>query len=130
MNQRWKYNLDITVTAAFLTKFLIWKAWNWSFYWGLVLAIERNTYRERQLITNTKRETWRYQIQFKLKTEKRGQITENWKLKHTKGSLSISLTNLYATKLILQSKQKVRVDLSKVTCENTKATWADPTQMY
>ena len=46
-----------------------------------------------------------------------------------KASLSTSLTNLYATKLILQWKKKKRIDLSKVTSENTRAPWPVATQM-
>ena len=44
-----------------------------------------------------------------------------------KNSLS---TNLYAIKLILQLKQKIGIDLPKVTTENTRAVCADVTQMY
>ena len=49
---------------------------------------------------------------------------------YKKASISTSLTNLYVIKLISQSKQKIRIDLSKVTSENTKAAWAVITQMY
>ena len=49
------------------------------------------------------------------------------KLKRKKNSLS---TNLYAIKLILQLKQKIGIDLPKVTSENTRAVCADVTQMY
>ena len=58
------------------------------------------------------------------------QEASNKEFKHTKGktykkaSLSTSLTNLYANKLSLQSKQKIRFNLSKVTSENTRAGWA------
>ena len=36
--------------------FRIRRAWSWNFYWGLVLAVWRNTYDERQLIM--KYQTW------------------------------------------------------------------------
>ena len=36
--------------------FRIRRAWSWNFYWGLVLAIWRNTYGERQFIM--KCQTW------------------------------------------------------------------------
>ena len=68
-----------------------------------------------------------------IQSENRKQEANNRELKaktYKKASLNVSLTNLYATKLILQSNQKTRIDLSKVTSENTKAAWADATQIY
>ena len=47
-------------------------------------------------------------------------MTKSSKLKHTK-KLRTSLTNLYATKSVLQSKQKIRIDLSKVTSKDIRA---------
>ena len=68
-----------------------------------------------------------------IQSENRKQEANNRELKaktYKKASLNVSLTNLYATKLILQLNQKTRIDLSKVTSENTKAAWADATQIY
>ena len=68
-----------------------------------------------------------------IQSENRKQEANNRELKaktYKKASLNVSLTNLYATKLILQSNRKTRIDLSKVTSENTKAAWADATQIY
>ena len=65
-----------------------------------------------------------------IQSENRKQEANNRELKaktYKKASLNVSLTNLYATKLILQLNQKTRIDLSKVTSENTKAAWADAT---
>ena len=45
---------------------------------------------------------------------------------YQKASFSTSLTNIYATKLNLQSKQKIKINKSKVTSENTRVT-ADTT---
>ena len=58
-------------------------------------------------------------------------INKEFKAKtYKRTSLSTSLIDLYATKLILHSNQKARIDLSKVTSENTGAAWADATQIY
>ena len=54
---------------------------------------------------------------------------ENEELKQNQSksvSLSTILSNLYTTKLILQTKQKIRIDLSKVTSENTRAVLLAP----
>ena len=95
------------------------------------MAIWRNTYGEWQLITES--QTWNLTVPNTIQVENGKQEANNRELKaktYKKDSLSTSLTNLCGTKLILQSKQKIRIDRSKVSGENTKAAWADTTQMY
>ena len=49
---------------------------------------------------------------------------------YKKANLGTNLTNLYATKSVSHSKQKIRTDLPKVTSKDTRAAWADANQMY
>lgn len=121
--QRWNYNLDITVLGPFLTKAsefgrLEFKAFIEVWFWKYGTTFLANG----NLLRNAKCVRWRYQTQFKLKTANRRLKTKNSKLKQK--------TSYYATKLVLQSKLKIKIDLSKVTSENTRTTWADATQMY
>ena len=78
-------------------------------------------------------EMWQYQTQFNLKATNGKQTIKIQSIKHQnikKARLSTSPTNLYATKLLLQSKQKIEIELPKVTNGNTKATWTNVTQIY
>ena len=109
----------------------IWKTWISRFYWGLVLALWRNTYGERQLITKCR--TWNVTVPNKIQIGNGKQERNNKEFKtktYKKANLRISLTNLYATKSVSHSKQKIRTDLPKVTSKDTRTAWADANQMY
>ena len=78
-------------------------------------------------------EMWQYQTQFNLKATNGKHTIKIQSIKHQnikKARLSTSPPNLYATKLLLQSKQKIEIELPKVTNGNTKATWTNVTQIY
>ena len=49
---------------------------------------------------------------------------------YEKASISTSLTNLCVIKLNFTIEIKIRIGLSKVASRNTRAAWADTTQMY
>ena len=76
---------------------------------------------------------WNVAVPNTIQTENGKKEANNGELKakaYKKAGLTTSLTSLYATKLILQSKQNIRIDLSKFTSENINAAWADAIQMY
>ena len=123
MNQQLKHNMDITVIAAFLTKpfefgrlecEIFIDIWFWLH--GPALTVNSNLLQNANVKCDHPKHNsnCKWQTGSKVKTCK-------------KNSLS---TNLYAIKLILQLKQKIGIDLPKVTRENTRAVCADVTQMY
>ena len=77
--------MGITVITAFFTKLsefggreveIFIEVWFWLY--GATLMANGN------LLWNAKRETWRYQTQFRFQTANKRLITKNSKLKHTK----------------------------------------------
>ena len=106
-----KGNLDITVIAAFPTKATEFGRLEFDVFIEVLLWLKSATLMaNNNLLGNAERETWRYQTQFKLKTANRRQITKHFKAKvYKKASLETSLTNPYATKPVLQSKQKLTI---------------------
>ena len=102
--------------------FRIRREWSWNFYLGLVLAIWRNTYGERQPFMEC--QTWNVTVPNAIQISNGKQEANNKEFKaktYKKASLSTSLTNLYGTKLNFAIE--IRNDLFKVASENTRAAW-------
>ena len=86
------------------------------------MAIWRNTYGELQLIM--KCQTWNVTVPNAIQIANGKQDVHNKEFKaktNKKASLSTSLTNLYVNELNFAIEKKIRIDLSKVASENTRA---------
>ena len=103
------FKLGYYCYSSFLYKtFWIWRARVWNSYWGLVLAIWRNTYGKRQLIT--KCQTWNITVPNTIQISNAKQEANNKEFKaktYKKASLNTSLTNVTKLNFAIEIKKSV-----------------------